>query len=179
VRFFNDPSEIAQLKKWNFRYAHIISVLRKFRVLSRERIASCAYLSGIQVEQLTEDLMAAGIVRQRADSRLELANHTFWNKTEVIAVEAKLSRWKDALHQAKNYRRFADKSIVALDAGAKINLSRDKVVFRSEGVGLCLTQPNEIRLVVSTGRKSVLQTHEREYLILSAASGSQTLWLRR
>jgi len=57
---------------------------------------------------------------------------------ELIAVEVKLSRWRDALDQAVSYLTFADYSYVVLDGARFIARPESMNQFRSAGVGLLL-----------------------------------------
>jgi len=54
----------------------------------------------------------------------------------IIALEAKLARWRDALKQARAYRRFADQSYVVLPERAMAAALEAKEEFRCAGVGL-------------------------------------------
>jgi hypothetical protein len=56
--------------------------------------------------------------------------------SEIVAVEAKLSRWKDALGQAIQYRRYADRAYVALPM-TRATCALDGIKeFERHGVGL-------------------------------------------
>jgi hypothetical protein len=67
----------------------------------------------------------------------------------LIAVEAKLLRWRDALAQAAAYRRYADEVYVALPEGfgAPAIVSAD--LFRAAGVGLLIVSGNRLRQAVA------------------------------
>lgn len=58
-------------------------------------------------------------------------------KDEVIAIEAKLSRWRDALQQAYRNRCFADKSYVLLPLNIAEVACRHEYEFERRGVGIC------------------------------------------
>lgn len=55
----------------------------------------------------------------------------------VIAFEAKLSRWREALHQAYRTRCFANRAYVVLPAGCAIRAARFEPEFCRRHVGLC------------------------------------------
>lgn len=72
-----------------------------------------------------------------------LGNGTFVVKREyepvvgtVVAIEAKLRDWKQALKQARRYRRFSDYSLVLMDADNIAPAERARCMFIEHGIGL-------------------------------------------
>jgi hypothetical protein len=61
---------------------------------------------------------------------------TWVAKSEIVAVEAKLTRWRDALTQAAAYRRYADRAFVLLPVRIADVAAQHKAAFMDEGVGL-------------------------------------------
>ena len=98
-------------------------------------------------------------------------------ETEVVAVEAKLSRWKEALGQAVAYQEYADWVVVVMDPEAIPRREDVADSFREAGVGLCSLSPIKTEWLVLPvkERKS---GHNREYLLASALSRAQTSWSR-
>ena len=79
-------------------------------------------------------LVASGIVVVGDGGRVALAR---WSRSAaLIAIEAKLTRWLDALEQALEYRRFADRVYVALPADCVAPALRARAMFQRAGVGL-------------------------------------------
>jgi len=56
---------------------------------------------------------------------------------EVLAFEAKLGKWREALHQAYRCLCFADRAYVVLPAGSARVAMRHAHEFRRRRVGLC------------------------------------------
>jgi hypothetical protein len=78
-------------------------------------------------------------------------------RLEVIAIEAKLWRWRKAVEQANSYREFADASYVALPARA----IRSDIIgqCRSTGVGLIsVAEKGQIDEFVSPRRSRPLSS---------------------
>ena len=73
---------------------------------------------------------------------------TLAGRSRLLAVEAKLTRWRSALKQAMAYRSYADKSYVALpDVVVRRNsISLDD--FACAGVGLLAVTTQRIREIV-------------------------------
>ncbi len=66
----------------------------------------------------------------------------------VIAFEAKLNRWRKALHQAYRNTCFAHVSYVVLPQGVATLASRYAAEFRRRGVGLCYMGADEELVVL-------------------------------
>ncbi len=77
--------------------------------------------------------------------------------TEIVAIEAKLARWQEALNQANNNLVFADYSFVAL-AEEKVPRNRESLnMFRNAGIGLFSVNSNgDIKLIVSPNKSSLI-----------------------
>ncbi len=84
------------------------------------------------------DLTAGWIVRERA--RLGTAS--------LIAVEAKLTRWQDAVAQAARYLAFADRAVTVLDGNQVAPHAALIETVRAAGVGLVLQYRHVLREIV-------------------------------
>ena len=83
---------------------------------------------------------------------------------EVIAIEAKLSRWRNALKQAKKYQLLADKVYVAVPEKVARNALKKKHQFKESGVGLISVGFNTRILIRASALKLALPKL-REYLL--------------
>lgn len=69
------------------------------------------------------------------------------NKNPVIAIEAKLKRWNEALLQAKRYRKYADFCYVALPEKTVKNVSLN--LYKENGIGiLSISQSKTISQII-------------------------------
>jgi len=105
-------------------------------------------------------LQSLGVVVRGAGGRVALGR---WCRSgTLIAIEAKLTRWWDALEQAEAYRQFADRVYVALPADCVGPAVRSRGAFERAGVGL-LSVNGGIHCEVQAG---VAATHDwrREYV---------------
>jgi hypothetical protein len=76
----------------------------------------------------------------------------------VLAFEAKLKRWRQALAQAYRNRCFAHRSWVVLPADTAYRALRFKAEFRRRGVGICLvSNAGLIELLESSDEDPCLQ----------------------
>ncbi len=92
----------------------------------------------------------------------------------VIAIEAKLMRWRDALTQAVAYRKFADESYVAIPDMYAAPATKASSQFRENGVGLLVVSGNSV-LVSIDPAASHAQDWRREFVVSRlTANGHKT-----
>jgi hypothetical protein len=65
---------------------------------------------------------------------------------KLIAFEAKLSKWRYALHQAYRNTCFAHRSFVLLPIKAAVEAAKFRQEFESRGVGLCCLDKNTLTI---------------------------------
>ncbi|MBK7583778.1 MAG: hypothetical protein IPI67_26740 [Myxococcales bacterium] len=66
----------------------------------------------------------------------------------VLSFEAKLTRWRDALHQAYRNRCFARRSFVVLPADGVSRALRFHAEFVRRGVGLCVVAGGRVDMII-------------------------------
>jgi hypothetical protein len=70
---------------------------------------------------------------------------------ELLAFEAKLTRWRDALHQAYRNRCFANRSYVVVPSAIGARLLRHEVEFTRRKVGLCaVSSSREVTVLIES-----------------------------
>lgn len=179
LRFPSPPPLQLWPRTSTYAHAAAIAELRRAVILRKSRLAERLFETHDRVARLVRDLVATGAVIESGNTlRLSPAMRT--STAEVVAIEAKLARWTEAMHQAESYRSFADRVFVAMDAGLfDTQSTRAIAAFRRAGVGLYLVNRSGIQLAYK-GRAERQMTPEREYVFASALSTrSQTLWIRR
>jgi hypothetical protein len=67
---------------------------------------------------------------------------------QILAFEAKLTRWRDALYQAHRNRSFAHASFVAVPPATAARASLHHAAFTKHGVGLCTIDSGVIRILI-------------------------------
>jgi len=76
---------------------------------------------------------------------------------EILAFEAKLLKWRDALHQAYRNTCFAHFSYVLLPEEIAIKAARHENEFVRRSVGLCYTSSEETMILIEAPRLKPLQ----------------------
>ena len=70
---------------------------------------------------------------------------------EVIGIEAKVSRWLDALKQAKRDQLIVDKAYVAVPSPVAEQAAKKREIFKDSGVGLISVGRTTKVLIRATG----------------------------
>ncbi len=95
----------------------------------------CGMPSGSLRDGELDRLVALGVIVRGDGGRVALGGRWF-RSAALVAIEAKLLRWLDALEQAIEYRRFADRVYVALPADCVRAALKSRARFEAAGVGL-------------------------------------------
>lgn len=179
VRFAEIPSPALWPARRSFRHAFVISLLRQRGPLRIQTIASKAFESADRIQPVVDDLLMTGALSRASTGTVSLSHPLAFMEAQVIAVEAKLRRWKDALKQAAQYTSFANRSVVAMDVGGVPRSADALDQFRRSGIGLCAIGPEGAEWLV-VPRSTQRRGPEWEYLVSSAASPRRhTLWSLR
>jgi hypothetical protein len=165
---------------WSYRHACIVAALRRASPLRLTTLAAHVYETEESAAMFIGHLLRSGAIRETSAGALYLSPEMRNLRTQVVAVEAKLARWSEALEQAVSYRAFADRVIVAMDAGLFDSTDMHLVgQFRRRGVGLCVVDQTGLRSIHS-GRREIRASPEREYVSSSVfLNRTQTAWIRR
>ena len=179
IRFSHLPEITISSSKWSFRHAYLLWLLRRRSSLTLSSLSRLTYDRKEKVEVLVHDLMKSGTVVQLASGSFALSEQLASLRAEVIAIEAKLDRWTEALQQACNYQRFADRVFVAMDY-ERIKAKKVPVPeFVRRGVGLFGVSEDYVKFF-NRGRRFRSSGPEWEYLVSSTLTTKRhKLWVRR
>lgn len=112
-------------------------------------------------------IIATDLVRKamvRIDRAGKVHPVSQWAKAlRVTAYEAKLLKWRQALHQAEAYRQFADESYVVLPKDFAKQALRARAEFVAAGVGLVVVDAQSISRVILP-RRAYNHDWSREYV---------------
>lgn len=101
-----------------------------------DELDAALYLAAGEAARLLVRLRRAGVAAPNRLGRWRLAPDAHSRHADVIAIEAKLRRWREALAQGTEYREFADRSYVVLDGNQVAGGEPMLGAFRAAGVGL-------------------------------------------
>lgn len=85
-------------------------------------------------------------------------------RSRLLAIEAKLAKWRPALQQACAYLKYADKAYVALPYTATVRGRVPLEAFKESGVGLISVSERGLREIVAA-KKSSDHDWRREYVV--------------
>jgi hypothetical protein len=87
---------------------------------------------------------------------------------EVVAVELKLSDWKQAIRQAVAYQLGADYTFVAMPFDNACKAYKNRYWFKKEGVGLIAVRPHhkDVRILLEPERSTRMMPMVRDNLFV-------------
>lgn len=94
-----------------------------------------------------------GLVVELGSGFFGLGRRSLHSSVEVVAVEAKLNRWKQAVKQAAEYRRFSNRSYVALPESTIAASHMVSKACRGAGVGLIAVGKRQLTVIVKARRE--------------------------
>jgi len=139
----------------------MLSLLRRNGPLLPSEIESRLGSNG-KTMQIIENLAKQGMITSARSGHV-LTKRCWWGARTLVAVEVKLLRWREALLQARSYRRYADEVYVALPevfAAPAISAVEN---FRKYGVGLFIVSESGIR-TIAAAKKSREHDWRREFV---------------
>ncbi len=128
----------------------ILSVLRRDGATTTDELTRRCGLNG-KTQRIVKRLDRLGLLKCSATGRVAV-QRSWLNTTKIVAVEAKLLRWRDALAQATSYRRYADEAYVALPEAYAHPALEGAECFLAAGVGLLVVSEHGVRRVIPAGK---------------------------
>ncbi|MBS1983431.1 MAG: hypothetical protein JST16_04595 [Bdellovibrionales bacterium] len=128
--------------------AYIVALLEAGQTWRVSELERELYLTSAVAERSLRRLARLQIVNDNRRGGWSLSACAHSRIVEIIAVEAKLRRWRDALVQAVEYQEFADRSFVVLDGNQTRESASLRKLFRSAGIGLLLQYGHAIDVAV-------------------------------
>jgi len=106
----------------------------------------------IQYSSYSSNYLKYNLLKQFMNAGLISRNNNYYKRTKqiekskatIVAVEAKLSKWKEAFRQALRYKKFADYCYVAILEKSIKNI--DTELFRNNNIGIIyITKNKEVK----------------------------------
>jgi hypothetical protein len=127
--------------------ASIVATLLSGRSLRGETIARRLYSRVDRITVPLKSLERQGIIEKFGGDVFALRRGAVPHSAQVVAVEAKLRRWREATAQAASYLLFANQSYVALPQEVITNNRALRAAAASARVGVLGVTPNSVQLV--------------------------------
>ncbi len=135
-----DKEIINKLKRLNSSEQYILSLMSEYGNFSIQKIASDTFSNYHEIKNnYIKTFLKLNFIEQLSRYRFKIIEPLKDSIGELYAVEAKLSRWKEALAQAEDTKKFADYSYVAMDAEFA-NEKKNAIIshFTEKNIGLVL-----------------------------------------
>lgn len=146
----------------------VIAELLKSGPSNRELLAESIYSRLSRIDVSLWKLLRTGLAVEEPDGAIRAKPETFFMETEIVAIEAKLTRWREALSQAKNYLLFANSAYVALPADVILRNCKIAEGCAGEGIGLISVAQGDTRVLLESQRYSPVSA-ERLWLLNKTA----------
>lgn len=130
-----DPGELVRASSTVVE-ASILAVLEEEGEMEETAVRESLYLHQQSADRAIESLEKQGLVNRTGPTRVALAPGAGARHIEIVAVEAKMRRWKQALKQATDYLGFADRSYVLLDGNQIASTEGIASECAARGIGL-------------------------------------------
>ena len=144
--------------------AWVVTALKRWGPLREDQIASELHSSPQRVWSALKRLRRHRIVEDVEHFAYKLNPRRLLLSAEIVAVEAKLIRWTDAITQALSYLTFANRAYVALPKRAISASKRVAQACRDSGIGLISIGPYRTDVLIRPKRRDPLSP-ERVWLI--------------
>lgn len=118
--------------------AHVLTLIHELKRLSEADVVEYVHLTEPAANRAIRNLEKAGLITREDSGEIKGRTNSFILGVEIVALEFKLRRWREALVQAESYLEFADRSYVVLDANQVQANSAMLEAFAYSGVGLLL-----------------------------------------
>lgn len=132
-------------------------VLASLRRSGRTRIDLLEKRCGVSGKGLRDGaldrLKEWGVLRTVKGGVVELAQAWF-ETSQILALEAKMLKWRDALNQAHIYQRYADKAYVVLPEATAERALKARDEFESLGIGLLSVSTSRLTLLINAEQSS-------------------------
>jgi hypothetical protein len=138
--------------------SRILALLEQRDELLESEISQILHLSVPAAARAFKRIQGSGLVVPTRNGKISLDAGCFTKALFLTAVELKLRRWREALDQAINYLRFADRAYVVLDGG---QIARDEQMikaFRESRVGLFMLREGGLTEVVGAQAQSCISS---------------------
>lgn len=155
---FGEWTEELRPLKRNFTLieARILALLEERDELLESEISQMLHLSAPAAARAFRRIQDSGLIVPTRDGKISLDAGCFTRALFITAVELKLRRWREALDQAVNYLKFANRAYVVLD-GDQIGRDDGMIsAFRESGVGLFMLRAGGLTQVVDARVQSCI-----------------------
>lgn len=130
--------------------ACVVSLVQGRAEFSPSDVLSSIFLTDLTVDKMLRALEKKGALERTPSGALRVSQNLAAIHMEIVAVELKLRRWRDACGQAAKYLPFADRAYAVLDGNQVKPTDEVCATFGGAGVGLVLQFGADFKMVVNS-----------------------------
>jgi len=164
--------ELPRYEGLNTISRHILAWLSAQRIAnSEEQLREDLLLSQHAADCAVSTLTRVGAISKRDSGEVELRPQFDGScLVRLIAIEMKLKRWREALAQAIEYRKFADEAYVVLDEN-QVRINNElRDAFLANGIGLFLQSNGAVKREITAEPMTPAVSVERLFAVGKLAS---------
>lgn len=135
------------LRTISFFECAVVSQLLRRGTLQIGQIQRALFARPVSVHRAIANLESYGLIRVRA-AECWLRAGVLAGVMNIVSIEAKLDRWKEALCQAQDYRRFSNSAYVALPEEKIRKAPAIAMECAVHGIGLLAVATNRCSVIV-------------------------------
>lgn len=143
----------------------VLAALRQLRSARPETIGRHTFMSAEEVLGVLRGRLSRWRLFKSRDRGVVEARASWVETAEIIAVEAKLTRWREALVQAASYRKYANRSFVMLPEKHAEVATQHAGLFRAAGVGLLSYSSRGVACKIAGRQARLHDSWHREFAI--------------
>lgn len=132
----------------------ILSAILDGQPIDAAALAERTYASVTDIDQRAVRLARLGLVTVRPDGAYALRRGVIPDDVRIVAVEAKLHRWREALSQAQAYLSFANEAYIAMPS--------QQIRRNVDALDACATAGVGVIAVDETGASLVLDSEKHD-----------------
>jgi predicted transcriptional regulator len=134
----------------------IIAATMQSGGMSVAELADAMFASEAEIAKRVVRLVRLGLLDQQQDAQVRMRRRALPGKPHVVAVEAKLVRWKEALSQARRYLAFANEAYIAMP-GATVRRNVAALTACAEaGVGVIAVDEIDADVLLPAERRQLV-----------------------
>lgn len=177
VLMASPANAVAPTERLTVKEAVVLSQLRRHGATRIDLLEKrCRVRRGALREGELRRIISRGIISVGKGGRIGLSDDSE-SSFRIVAIEAKLQRWRDALKQAVEYQRYADYSYVLLPAHYANEAVKNRTKFLKSGVGLWVFENDKLTRLLDA-RQAEDHCWRREFVLSRMANlEEQTLEL--
>lgn len=150
-----DPTEV-QAPAFTYIEASVLSLVHNEPEFAPNDVLSRILLPDVTAARTFRALERKGALKRTTTGTFRVCEDLVAVQMEIVAVELKLKRWREACAQAVSYLSFADRAYVVVD-GNQIKLNEAILcVFRNAGIGLVLQFGHNFELVLNSNIQHIM-----------------------